>query len=290
LQALKELFLKIGGVGEWLQGGGTVDTILATVEDYLGEYLTYLQPAFANRWSCSWLGWNVLPWTSWEAWLQCTGIVCKHLALSARCWARYLRAGSDSDPIAPTPNLVCERRLSTTAAGDTVMHYLAGLLAGTKQFSEASSERLDADISALEAFFAQYLKPDKVLRLLRAIPWLLAPGTLLVGCEMWGSDMMWMAVSQAAAAAHLRGTQRCAAQVAKTVQPLHDARGLAAADSVEGFVLGYTSLLEAYPGVVATGLVHSRMRARVTVHRMQCTFPSVLEFEQQESRRHGGNN
>jgi hypothetical protein len=33
------------------------------------------------------------------------------------------------------------------------------------------------------------------------------------------------------------------------VQPLHDARGLAAADSVEGFVLGYTSLLEAYPGL-----------------------------------------
>lgn len=43
------------------------------------------------------------------------------------------------------------------------MHYLAGLLAGTKQFSEASSGRLDADIAALEAFFAQYLKPDKVL-------------------------------------------------------------------------------------------------------------------------------
>lgn len=32
------------------------------------------------------------------------------------------------------------------------------------------------------------------------------------------------------------------------MQPLHDARGLAAADSVEGFVLGYTSLLEVYPG------------------------------------------
>ena len=38
-------------------------------------------------------------------------------------------------------------------------------------------------------------------------------------------------------------------QVARVVQPLHDARGLAAADSVEGFVLGYTSLLEAYPGL-----------------------------------------
>lgn len=49
LQALRELFLKIGGTGEWLQGAGIVDTILATVEDYLGEYLTYLQPAFANR-------------------------------------------------------------------------------------------------------------------------------------------------------------------------------------------------------------------------------------------------
>ena len=49
LQALRELFLKIGGTGEWLQGGGIVDTILATVEDYLGEYLTYLQPAFAAR-------------------------------------------------------------------------------------------------------------------------------------------------------------------------------------------------------------------------------------------------
>lgn len=40
-----------------------------------------------------------------------------------------------------------------------------------------------------------------------------------------------------------------AVQVARVVQPLHDARGLAAADSVEGFVLGYTSLLEAYPGL-----------------------------------------
>ena len=49
LQALRELFLKIGGTGEWLQGGGIIDTILATVEDYLTEYLTYLQPAFANR-------------------------------------------------------------------------------------------------------------------------------------------------------------------------------------------------------------------------------------------------
>lgn len=56
----------------------------------------------------------------------------------------------------------CACRLSSTAAGDTLMHYLAGLLAGTKQFSEASSGRLDADIAALEAFFAQYLKPDKV--------------------------------------------------------------------------------------------------------------------------------
>jgi hypothetical protein len=58
---------------------------------------------------------------------------------------------------------VCCGRLSSTAAGDTLMHYLAGLLAGTRQFSEASSERLDADITALEAFFAQYLKPDKVV-------------------------------------------------------------------------------------------------------------------------------
>jgi hypothetical protein len=49
LQALRELFLKIGGTGGWVQGGGIVDTILATVEDYLGEYLTYLQPAFAAR-------------------------------------------------------------------------------------------------------------------------------------------------------------------------------------------------------------------------------------------------
>lgn len=53
-------------------------------------------------------------------------------------------------------------RLSATAVGDTVAHYIAALLAGTKQFSEQSSAQLDADVAAMEAFFQQYAKPDKV--------------------------------------------------------------------------------------------------------------------------------
>ncbi len=48
-QALRELFVKIGSAGEWQSGGGIADSIFATVEDYLSEYVTYLQPAFATR-------------------------------------------------------------------------------------------------------------------------------------------------------------------------------------------------------------------------------------------------
>ncbi len=49
VQALRQLFLKIGGSGEWLAGDGLTGTILATIEDYLSEYLTYLQPTFSAR-------------------------------------------------------------------------------------------------------------------------------------------------------------------------------------------------------------------------------------------------
>ena len=72
------------------------------------------------------------------------------------------------------------------------------------------------------------------------------------------------------------------------MQPLHDARGLAAADSVEGFVLGYTSVLEAYPGALEHVACAPGMLAMFSMCWMQCTSPSVLEAEQLESRRHGG--
>lgn len=51
------------------------------------------------------------------------------------------------------------------AVGDTVAQYLAALLAGTKQFSGASSAQLDADVAAMDSFFQQYAKPDKVCKL-----------------------------------------------------------------------------------------------------------------------------
>lgn len=56
------------------------------------------------------------------------------------------------------------------------------------------------------------------------------------------------------------------AQVAKLVQPLHDARGLAAADSVEGFVLGYTSLLEVFPGACHVVILWESKVHRNIVH------------------------
>ena len=55
-------------------------------------------------------------------------------------------------------------------------------------------------------------------------------------------------------------------QVAKVCQPLVDLKVLAASDSVEGFVLSYTSLLEQAPGITPA-LLERLVTARADIAR-----------------------
>ena len=41
-------------------------------------------------------------------------------------------------------------------------HYLAALLAGTRTFSEATADVVDADVTALTTCFEQFVKPERV--------------------------------------------------------------------------------------------------------------------------------
>ncbi len=143
---------------------------------------------------------------------------------------------------------------------ETLAHFIAALLTYTKAVSDAFLKQLERDYDLICDFFEKHCIKEKVRQTLHinpsvsCCPW--NPGTGIAPCPMLAhmpcsSDGIWD-VTVTLSLLYM--------QVTKVCQPLDDLRDVASSDSVDTFVLSYTSLLQ----VSTHSLLH------VLAHTMHC--------------------
>lgn len=152
--------------------------------------------------------------------------------------------------------LPCRGRLVDLCLEEAVAHFVAALVTYAKNITDASLEAIQRDHDEISKFFEALCSKERV-RPCRAA---LAPP-----CGSLGSE----------------GPLACA-QVVKSTQALEDLKELAASDSVDTFVLSYTSLLQASAQgslfMLSIGLcVDALTRGPVTCQVAPGITPTLLE-------------
>ena len=109
-------------------------------------------------------------------------------------------------------------RLVDLCLEEAVAHFVAALVTYAKSITDASLEAIQRDHDDISKFFEAFCSKE------RARP-----------CQCRACTTLWQP----------RGEATWHAQVVKSTQALEDLKELAASDSVDTFVLSYTSLLQA---------------------------------------------
>ena len=144
---------------------------------------------------------------------------------------------------APCPSYY---RLAEALLDECVAHYVAAVLSFLRGVSEEDVAALRRDDAKIRQFFARYTKPEKV--------------------GAWGFCGGGIAKAQLPLSpadgilplppAHCSHSLPGLLQVARECQPLTDVCEFLTADSVESFVLSYTTLLTCAPGISPTLLAN----------------------------------
>ena len=161
---------------------------------------------------------------------------------------------------------MCLIRLAVACLEETLAHYCAALLTYAKSITDAFLARTQADYDAITDFFERHCIKEKA-RALRGS----------CNCAKHAEGSTDSSLSRCAPLGETSCTSCCVQtpqptghtpilQVTKVAQPLDDLRDVAASDSVDTFVLSYTSLLQVLhaphavdPG--CAGQVPPRLRA-----------------------------